>query len=59
LPATVCSVSREGALMRVELDCGFPLVALLTKQASEELALKRGVSVVVWVKAPNVHLIAR
>ena len=59
LAATVRSVSREGALMRVELDCGFPLVALLTRQACEELVLQAGERVVALVKAPNVHLIAR
>jgi len=59
LSSTVRSVRREGALMRVELDCGFPLVALLTRQACEELALTSGDRVVALVKAPNIHLIPR
>jgi molybdenum ABC transporter ATP-binding protein len=59
LAATVRSITREGRLMRVELDCGFPLTALLTKQACEELALQAGDRVTALVKAPNVHLIAR
>ena len=59
LPATVRGINREGTLMRVELDCGFPLAALLTKQACEELALKPGDAVAALVKAPHVHLIAR
>ena len=59
LSATVRSVAREGLLMRVDVDCGFPLTAILTKQACEELALKSGDRVVALVKAPNVHLIAR
>ena len=59
LPATVRSITREGTLMRVELDCGFPLAALLTRQACEELALKCGDGIVALVKAPNVHLIPR
>jgi molybdate transport system ATP-binding protein len=59
LPAVVKSVAREGALMRVELDCGFVLAALLTKQACEELALQPGTRVVALVKAPLVHLIPR
>jgi molybdate transport system ATP-binding protein len=46
-------------MMRIDLDCGFPLAALLTKQACEELALKPGDSVVALVKAPNVHIIPR
>jgi molybdate transport system ATP-binding protein len=59
LSATVQSVTREGLLMRVDLDCGFPLSALLTKQACEELSLQPGARVIALVKAPNVHLIAR
>jgi molybdate transport system ATP-binding protein len=59
LAATVRSITREGTLMRVELDCGFPLAALLTRQASDELALKPGDRVVALVKSSNVHLIPR
>jgi len=59
LSATVHSITREGTLMRVELHCGFPLAALLTRQACEELALKCGDGVVALVKAPSVHLIPR
>ena len=59
LPATVLSMAAEGPLLRVDLDCGFPLAALLTRQAGGELALKPGDRVVAWIKAPNVHLVAR
>jgi molybdopterin-binding protein len=59
LPAVVKSLASEGPLMRVELDCGFLLAALLTKQACEELALQRGVKVVALVKAPHIQLIPR
>jgi molybdate transport system ATP-binding protein len=59
LAATVRSITREGTLMRVELDCGFPLAVLLTRQASDELALKPGDRVVALVKSSNVHLIPR
>jgi molybdate transport system ATP-binding protein len=59
LPGTIRVIRREGGLMRIELDCGFPLVALLTKQACDELALSPGDSVVALIKAPHVHLIPR
>ncbi|MDO8632504.1 MAG: ABC transporter ATP-binding protein [Phycisphaerales bacterium] len=59
LPAVVQALTREGPLLRIDLDCGFPLAALLTKQACEELALKPGDRVMALVKAPNVHLIPR
>jgi len=57
LPATVLSLAHEGSLMRVNLDCGFSLTALLTPPACEELALRVGAQLVALVKAPQVHLI--
>jgi molybdopterin-binding protein len=46
-------------LLRVELDCGFPLTAALTRQAAFELGIAEGAQFNVLVKAPNVHLVAR
>jgi molybdate transport system ATP-binding protein len=43
---------------RLALDCGFPLKALITRQALEELQLQPGTRLTAWVKAPQVHLIA-
>ncbi len=59
LPAIVQSIAPEGMLMRVDLSCGFPLVALVTRQACEEMSLKSGDAVTALVKAPNVHLVSR
>jgi molybdate transport system ATP-binding protein len=59
LAALVQSVTREGPLARVELDCGFALSALLTKQACEEMELKPGDRAVALIKAPHIHLIPR
>ena len=58
LAATVRLLASEGPLVRVNLDCGFPLTALLTQSACEELGLHEGASVVVLVKTPQVHLIS-
>ncbi len=58
IPATVASVHLEAPLTRVELNCGFPLKALITRQALEELKLQPGTRVTAWIKAPHVHLIA-
>jgi molybdopterin-binding protein len=41
------------------MDCGFPLAALVTRQAREELALAEGAPVVAAVKATAIHLITR
>jgi molybdate transport system ATP-binding protein len=54
---TVRSVSLEGALARLEIDCGFPLVAVITAQSAGELALQAGDSVCTIVKATCVHLL--
>jgi molybdate transport system ATP-binding protein len=59
LQSTVKGLVPEGPLVRIELDCGFPLTALLTRQSCEELALAPGASVLALVKAPHIHLIAR
>ena len=59
LAARVISVQRNGLLMRLELDCGFALKALLTPQSATEMNLKPGVTVIALIKAPHVHLIPR
>jgi len=59
LPATVTACSREGPLVRIELDCGFRLSALLTPQGFEELGLAAGHPTTAVIKAPKIHLIAR
>jgi molybdate transport system ATP-binding protein len=59
LPGIVKSLIREGPIWRIELDCGFTLTALLTRQACEELALKENDHVLALIKATNVHLISR
>ena len=55
--ATVQRLAREGPMVRVNLDCGFPLTALLTQSACGELGLHEGMPMVALVKAPQVHLI--
>lgn len=59
LRGQVRSLIPEGPLVRVELDCGFPLAALVTRIASAELGLREGMTVTALVKAPAVHLIER
>jgi len=46
-----------GPLTRVEIDCGFPLVALVTKRSAEELGLEKGKHVFATFKATGVHVI--
>jgi tungstate transport system ATP-binding protein len=52
-------VVSAGPLTRVEIDCGFLLVALVTKKSAEELKLQSGQSVYASFKATGVHIIKR
>ena len=59
LPAIIKSLMPEGPLIRVVLDCGFELTALITRPASEDLQLQVGARVTAMIKAPAIHLIPR
>lgn len=59
LPSRVTAVTTAGALVRVDLDAGFPLTAYITRPALAELDLAVGASVVASIKSPAVHLITR
>ena len=49
----------QGPLVRIVVDCGFPLVALVTRASARELELSEGRPVTVAFKASAVHLILR
>ncbi len=57
LPAVVGAVTPTGGQRRVELDCGFPLVAVVTRRSAEELAIVPGAALVASFKASAVHLV--
>lgn len=59
LPAVVTWMSPEGPLVRVGLDCGFELSALITRPAADELRLQAGDRITACVKTPSIHLIPR
>lgn len=58
LPAVILSLIPEGPLVRVHMDCGFELTALVTRPACDELQLRPGDRVTASLKAPAIHLIA-
>ena len=54
-PGVVRSVTTEGLLAQVELDAGgFRIVAVITREAAEELGLEPGVPATAFVKATSV-----
>jgi tungstate transport system ATP-binding protein len=59
LPGAVRRITTVGGQVRVVLDCGFTLVALITKQSLEEMGLSVGDEVVASFKATAVHVIPR
>ncbi len=59
LAGTVTAVTMLGALARVTLDCGFPLVAMVTRSTVEEFRLAPGLVVTAAIKAGAVHLVSR
>jgi tungstate transport system ATP-binding protein len=54
----VTRIFNMGAQVRVMLDCGFPLTALITRRSWEEMDLKEGQEVLATFKATAIHLIA-
>jgi molybdate transport system ATP-binding protein len=59
LSARIISIREEGALVRIELDAGFPLFALVTRPACVELNLHEGENISALIKAPAIHLVPR
>ncbi|MFC1963529.1 ABC transporter ATP-binding protein [Chloroflexota bacterium] len=55
----IIRITLFGPLARVEVDCGFPLVALITKRSTEELKLQAGTRIYASFKATVVHVIRR
>jgi molybdopterin-binding protein len=49
----------SGPLVRVFIDCGLPVVALITRGSANEMRLKEGILVTASFKATAVHLIPR
>ena len=59
LTGHVTAMQPEGGVVRVTVDCGFSLSALITRPACDELHLAEHAPVTALVKATAVHLIAR
>jgi molybdate transport system ATP-binding protein len=59
LRGTVQGLASLGALARVTIECGFPLVAVITRSALHDLRLAIGTPVRASFKAGSVHVIPR
>ena len=54
---TIANMAFTGPLARVSVDCGFPLVALITTRSAQDLGLKEGAGVCASFKATGVHIV--
>jgi molybdopterin-binding protein len=59
LAGTVSEIVPHGVVVHVKIECGFSLVAMVTRGALEELSLKIGGPVTAAMKAGAVHLVSR
>jgi molybdopterin-binding protein len=59
LPGRVRRVVTLGADARIEIDCGFPVIARVTRRSVDDLGLREGTPVVASFKATAVHLIPK
>ena len=59
LTGVVTAMQLENGVVRVTIDCGFSLSALITRPACDELRLAEHAAVTAVVKATAVHLISR
>jgi tungstate transport system ATP-binding protein len=57
LPGTITRLLPYGPFIRVYIDCGLPVTALLTKRSCEELSLAPGMKVNAMIKATAIHVI--
>ena len=58
-PGMIRKITPLGLFHRVRVDCGFDLVAYVTRQSLDELGLEEGKTVTASFKATAVHVIPR
>ncbi|MFA5332208.1 MAG: ATP-binding cassette domain-containing protein [Methanoregula sp.] len=59
LPGTVTAIESQGTTVKIQIDAGFPVSALLTCESCRELELSVGSAVYATFKASAVHVISR
>ncbi len=55
----IARMNSEGSLLRIVVDCGFPLMGVLTVTSAQELDLEVGKTIFAHFKATAIHLIKR
>ena len=58
-PGTIERIIPMGLFHKVELDCGFPLVAYITHDSVDALSLCEGADIAASLKATAVHVVRK
>ena len=58
-PGRIVKIVSLGLYQKVQLDCGFPLVAYVTNHSLENLSLEEGKEVIASFKATAIHVVRR
>lgn len=58
-PGRILSMNEVGSLVRIEVDCGFPLLGVVTRKSAEELGFAVGKEIYANFKATAIHTIKR
>ncbi len=59
LSGFVTSITNQGPLFQIRIDCGFPLMVLITRASAQDLEIEVGMQVSAVFKTSAVHLIPR
>lgn len=59
LPGRIVKIVPMGFYFRIHLDCGFPLIALVTGHSMGNLSLEAGKEVIASFKATSIHVMKR
>jgi molybdopterin-binding protein len=59
LSGRILRIAPSGPLVRVVVDCGVPVVALITRGSANDMKLVEGQAVTASFKATAVHIIPR
>ena len=55
----ITKIISLGAFQKIQLDCGFPLVAFVTKHSLENLSLSEGKEMIASFKATAIHVVRK
>jgi tungstate transport system ATP-binding protein len=59
LRCRVTRINTIGQIVRIEVECGFPLIGVVTEQAAQELSIAIGKEIYAMVKATAIYVIPR